>query len=258
MSEVLFISESEGIVTLTINRPKALNALNKEVISSIGDFFSSGYKKYTNLVAVLITGYGDKAFAAGADITEFKDLNKEQATDLSLRGKKVFDSIENFHLPVIAVIKGYALGGGLELAMACHMRIGDLQAKCGLPELSLGLVPGYSGTIRLTHLIGKAKALEALITGHMFNSEDALRLGLLNHIDESPMERAKHIVSKIKRNGPIAISKAIELTNTIYIPDVDTDNYESQIFGELMVSEEAKEGFGAFLEKRKANFRNKN
>jgi len=252
----ILVAESEGIVTLTINRPKALNALNKGVFDDLSDFFSSGYEEYKPLKGVIITGAGEKAFVAGADIKEFLELDAEQAIHLSKRGQDIFFKIEQFHKPVIALVNGFALGGGCELAMACHMRIASQRAKFGQPEVNLGLIPGYGGTQRLPQLVGKAKAMEMILTGDMIDANEAYRLGLVNYVcdGEELLDKAMTIINKIATKGPTSIAQSIATINASYDKKVDGYESEHKTFGAMMVSEETKEGVSAFIEKRKANF----
>lgn len=248
---------SEGILIIKINRPKALNALKPELIAEIGDEL----KKHENdnlVLGVIITGEGEKAFAAGADIKGFPALDVEGGRAVSLSGHQVFDYIESYPKAIIAAVNGYALGGGCELAMACHLRVASENALFGMPETKLGLIPGYGGTQRLAALIGKAKAIEFILTGDMIDAASAFTLGLANHVVEhgKEVETAQKILLKIGKRGPLAVTAAIDCINAYY--DVDTNGYELEIekFGELMASDEAKEGVNAFLEKRPPNFRN--
>lgn len=253
----ILVSQEDGIVSLVINRPKALNALNKYVFNDLDSFFSEGYNEYEGLKGVIISGAGEKAFVAGADIKEFLSLDAEAAIHLSKKGQEVFFKIERFHVPVIALVDGFALGGGCELAMACHMRIATPSAKFGQPEVNLGLIPGYGGTQRLPQLVGKAKAMEMILTGNMIDAEEASRLGLVNYVCENEEATAKaiKIISKTATRGPQAVQKSIDAINDFY--DKNKNGYESEhkTFGAIMVSEEAKEGISAFLEKRKAEFK---
>jgi enoyl-CoA hydratase len=245
-----------NIAIITLNRPKALNALNNELILEIGEALEE-FRLEEGVHGVIITGDGDKAFAAGADIKGFPSLDTKGGKVLSASGHKVFDKIENFPKPIIAAINGYALGGGLELAMACHMRIAAENAQFGMPETKLGLIPGYGGTQRLVHLIGKAKAMEYILTADMFDAATAAHLGLVNHVALSGLliEKSMEILRKISMRGPKAVSKAIETINAALDPAIDGFELETKNFAYLMASEEAKEGVAAFLEKRKANFR---
>lgn len=253
---VLLISSIENAVVLTINRPNALNALNRQVFDALDDFFTNGYRLHEPFSAVIITGQGNKAFAAGADIKEFDTLDGRGMTVLSRRGQGIFQKIEDFHKPVIAAVNGFSLGGGCELAMACHMRIASEAARFGQPEVNLGIIPGYGGTQRLPQLVGKAKAFELILTGDMIQAEEAYRLGLVNHIveHEELLPIAEKIVAKIAKKGPIAIKNVIKAINACY--DKQDNGYivESDQFGETADSEDFREGAAAFVEKRKANF----
>lgn len=252
----ILITQDNNVVTLTINRPKALNALNKDVFDDLDDFFSKGHQSFQDLKGIIITGAGDKAFVAGADIKEFLQLDKEQAVQLSKRGQDIFFKIERFHKPVIALVNGFALGGGCELAMACHMRIATEKAKFGQPEVNLGLIPGYGGTQRLPLLIGKAKAMEMILTGDMIDATEAHRLGLVNYVcegDEGAI-KATQIICKISTKGPISVAKSIATINDYYDKNIDGYKSEHDTFGTIMVSDETKEGVTAFIEKRKPNF----
>jgi enoyl-CoA hydratase len=255
MNEAAVLVEVEnGIAILTINRPKALNALNEAVFDGLDDFFNKSHENY-DLKGVVITGAGDKAFAAGADITKFLELDAIKGSILSKRGQEVFFSIENFHVPVIAAVNGFALGGGCELTMACHMRVASEKAKFGQPEVNLALIPGYGGSQRLIQYIGKGKAIELLLTGDMINAEEAYRLGLVNHVvaPGEELEKSKEIINKIGSKGPLAVQKVIECVN-LYFKNDPAFDFEANEFGELMNSKDGKEGALAFIEKRKPNF----
>ncbi|MDG4949405.1 enoyl-CoA hydratase-related protein [Weeksellaceae bacterium KMM 9724] len=250
----LEISTEDKIGLITINRPKALNALNKETIEELSNAFGE-LESNEDIRVIILTGSGEKAFVAGADIKEFKDFDGKQGQQLAQVGQTIlFNKIENLKKPVIAAVNGYALGGGLELAMSCHFRIASDNALLGLPEVTLGLIPGYGGTQRLPKLIGKGRAMQAIMTAEMFKAEKAEQIGLVNEVvalDEL-LPRAKKIASKIAFNSPVAISKAIEVIN---LSDSDK-GFEAEInaFGELFDAEDFKEGTTAFLEKRKPNF----
>lgn len=250
------VEQTNNVLVVTINKPESLNALDPELIISIGDCLKE-HENNKNIFGVILTGEGEKAFAAGADIKGFPKLQGEEGADLSNSGHEVFDYIENYPKPVIAAINGYALGGGLELAMACHMRIASDNAVFGMPEVKLGLIPGYGGTQRLSHLIGKAKALEYIISAEMMDAQTALSLGLVNHVTELSelLELSRKIIGKISRNGPMAVASAIKVVNAAF--DESRNGFEEEVkeFGKLMVSDEAREGVQAFLEKRKPNFR---
>ena len=254
--KTILVDIKDGIAVLTINRPKALNALNKDVFDDLDKFFTEFAHENDKIRGIIITGAGDKAFAAGADITEFIGMSVEDGSNLSARGMKVFDKIENFHKPVIAAINGFSLGGGNELAMACHIRIAGLKAKFGQPEENLGLITGYGGTQRLPVLIGRAKAMELLLTGDMIGAEEARQLGLVNHVVEKgqELEKSIEIMKKIISKSPFAIAKMIEAVNAGF--DKTKNGFEMEIknFGETIGSHDGQEGAKAFLEKRKPDF----
>lgn len=255
--KTLLLEENDGIVTVTINRPKAMNAINDDVMTELGHVFSE-VLDHKKLKGVIITGSGDKAFVAGADITQFTSITSEDAFRLSKKGHDVYDSIERFPIPVIAAVNGYSLGGGNELAMACHIRIASPNARFGQPEVNLGLVPGYGGTQRLIQYIGKGRAMEFLLTADMLDAEKALEYGLITHIvdlDEL-INKAKSIINKIATKGPKAIEHTIELVNAFFDKNANGFIKESLRFRDTLDSDESTEGVNAFLEKRKANFRN--
>ena len=256
MNETVLISSEGGIATVTINRPKALNAINADVMQALSDWFTSEYKSIEGLRGVIVTGSGEKAFVAGADIKGFTELTVESGSQMSKFGQNTYFLIENFHVPVIAAVNGFALGGGCELAMSCHMRIASMDAKFGLPEVSLGLIPGYGGTQRLPQLVGKAKAMELILTGGMVTAEEAQNIGLINYAVQKDelIATCMGIFKKTSSKGPLAVSKAIAAINAYY--DNTKNGYETEYatFGDLLVSDECKEGVNAFIEKRKANF----
>lgn len=248
----------ENILYITINREKTLNALNKDTLAELADVIV-----FANTTAevrgVIITGAGEKAFVAGADIKEFSDYSGKQGEELARRGQElVFDAIENATKPFIAAINGFALGGGLELAMACHMRIASENAKLGLPEVTLGLIPGYGGTQRLTQLVGKGKAIEMITTANMITADDALRFGLVNDVvpQTELIAKAEEILNAVKQRAPLAVSAAIKAI----IAAVNNNNgYTTEIesFGKCFETADFKEGVAAFVEKRKAIFKGK-
>ncbi|SFA42914.1 enoyl-CoA hydratase [Pedobacter suwonensis] len=253
------ISElKENILYVTINREKALNALNKDTLAELADVIA--YADKTDEVrGVILTGAGEKAFVAGADIKEFSDYNGKQGEDLAKIGQnQVFNAIENSPKPFIAAINGFALGGGLELAMACHMRIVADHAKLGLPEVTLGLIPGYGGTQRLTQLVGKGKAIEMITTASMITAPAAEKIGLVNYVVPQPdlISKAEEILNLIKQRAPLAVSAAIKAV----IAAVNNNNgYATEIeaFGKCFETADFKEGVSAFVEKRKPNFSGK-
>ena len=245
----------DGIAWLKINREEKLNALNKALLSELNERFTA-FKADPAIKVIVLTGSGRKAFVAGADITEFTWFNKLEGRDLSQHGnEKVFNFIEKIGKPVIAAINGYALGGGLELAMSCQIRIAATHAKMGLPEVSLGIIPGYGGTQRLPQLIGKGNAMEMILTGEMIGAKRALELGLVTHVvsGEKLLSKAALIAGNLLKNSPPPINKAITAVNasdqTAAGFNVEMDQF-SNCFG----TEEFKEGVKAFLEKRKPNF----
>lgn len=249
------VEKVDHFYLLTINRPEALNALNKGVFDALESFFSENHQNYS-IKGVIITGSGAKAFVAGADIKEFSSLNSEQGSALSKRGQDIFFMIERFHAPVIAAVNGFALGGGCELAMSCHIRVAGQNAKFGQPEVNLGLVPGYGGSQRLIQFVGKGKAMEMLLTTDMINADEAMRLGLVTHVVESgqEVEKAFEILRKIATKGPLAIAKSIQLVNDFFDKSVDGFEREYKDFGYTIGSADSKEGAAAFIEKRKPIF----
>ena len=252
------LSEQKGqIAYVTINRPKQMNALNKETIEELNNAFT-GLDADSNVGVIILTGSGDKAFVAGADIKEFADFSIAQGGVLAQNGQKIlFDFIENLSTPVIAAVNGFALGGGLELAMAAHIRVASSNARMGLPEVSLGVIPGYGGTQRLAQLVGKGKANEMVLTAGMINATDALSWGLVNHVvePEDLMPLAEKIASKILNNSASAISSAIKAINANDRDGVNGYDVEIEEFGKCFGTSDFNEGTTAFMEKRKANFR---
>ncbi len=252
----ILVAYNNGITTITINRPSKLNALNRDTIEELHNAFVEVDSDESTRVIVL-TGSGEKAFVAGADISEFADFSAKEGGKLSKKGQKlVFDFIENLSKPVIAAVNGFALGGGLELAMACHFRIASDNAKMGLPEVSLGVIPGYGGTQRLPQLVGKGKAMELIMTAGMIAAEEAKDCGLVNHVTtlEELLPLAEKIANKIIRNSPLAISAAINAVNANFKDGVNGYDVEVKEFGNCFGTDDFAEGTTAFLEKRKANF----
>lgn len=254
----LLLHTEENICTITINRPDKLNALNKDVFNDL-DKAIDEVNADSNVKAVIITGAGPKAFVAGADITEFAGLSKEQAMDLAKRGQDVFFKIENSTKPIVAAVNGFALGGGCELAMACHFRLASENAKFGQPEVNLGLIPGYGGTQRLVHLVGKGKAMELLMSAHMIDANEAKTLGLVNHVttSETLLEHTRQILSVINTKAPLAVAGCIKAANAVFDEKKDGFTEEISEFGNCFITEDMKEGTTAFLEKRKAVFTGK-
>lgn len=254
----LLFNLSNGILTITINRPDKLNALNKLTIQEIGQVIQEA-KNNPEVKAILITGAGTKGFVAGADISEFVGLTSEQGKAMAKAGQDIFKSIEDCSKPVMAAINGFALGGGCELAMACHLRVASDNAKFGQPEVSLGLIAGYGGTQRLTQLIGKTKAMELHLTGDMITAEQALFLGLVNYVVPQPelIPRCLEILERIRSKSPKAIASAIVAINAYFMEGTDGYKIEIDEFGKCFSSEDFKEGTSAFLEKRKPAFTGK-
>lgn len=248
----------ENILYVTINREKALNALNAATLTELADVIAFAGKT-DDVRGVIITGAGEKAFVAGADIKEFSDYSGKQGEELARKGQeKVFNAIENAAKPFVAAINGFALGGGLELAMACHIRIASDNAKLGLPEVTLGLIPGYGGTQRLTQLVGKGKAIELITTANMIGATEAEKIGLVNYTvpQADLMSKAKEILDLVKQRAPLAISAAIKSINASVNSNM---GYETEIkaFGGCFETNDFKEGVSAFIEKRSPKFSGK-
>ncbi len=258
-ASLVHVSVDDTIATVTIQRPEKLNALNPQVIDELGQAFRS-LRSDETVRAVILTGAGDKAFVAGADIGVLAEMTPLSGVEVSRQGQVVFREIETFPRPVIAAVGGYALGGGCELALACHLRIASENARFGLPEVGLGIIPGYGGTIRLARLVGLGRALELTLTGGQVKADEAERIGLVNAVvpQEALMERAREMAGRIARNGPVAVQMALE---AIYQAlDSSTQEaliHESSLFGLLASTADMKEGMGAFLEKRKPTFQGK-
>jgi len=250
----LIISFDQGTCIITIAREKKLNALNKETLNELHLALVSAFKDDA-VKGILLTGQGQKAFVAGADIAEFADFKVEEGRDLAREGhNKVFNLIHESSKPIVAAINGFALGGGLELALACHIRIAAEGAKLGLPEVSLGLIPGYGGTQRLTQLVGRGRALEMILSGDMIAADKALAMGLVNEVVSADelLTRAQTMLSRIYTRSPKAVAAAIRAVNA----SVEPEGYEIEIdeFSGLFGTDEFIEGVSAFLEKRKPNF----
>ncbi|HQX03854.1 MAG TPA: enoyl-CoA hydratase-related protein [Flavobacterium sp.] len=254
--ENLLIEKDNGITVITINRPTKLNALNKATIDELHQAFDAENKDHSTKV-IIITGSGEKAFVAGADISEFAHFSVEDGRKLAAKGQELlFDFVENLSTPVIAAVNGFALGGGLELAMSAHFRIASDNAKMGLPEVTLGVIPGYGGTQRLPQLVGKGRAMEMIMTATMIDAETAKNYGLVNHVvpQVELLTFAKSIASKITKNSSVAISNAIEAVNANFKDGINGYEVEIRNFGKSFGTEDFKEGTTAFLEKRKAEF----
>lgn len=258
MENILF-KDGEGVRIITINRPNQLNALNKSTINELSDLLDKS-EVDTQIKAIILTGSGEKAFVAGADIKEFSDFNIDQGAALSKEGhEKLFDKLENLSTPVIAAVNGFALGGGLELAMSAHIRVASDNAKMGLPEVSLGVIPGYGGTQRLAQLVGKGRANELIFTAGMISAEDAHRIGLVNHVvpQSELLATCQKMATRISRNSPKAISHAIKSMNAGFKDGVNGFDTEISEFGKCFGTEDFREGTSAFIEKRKPVFTGK-
>ena len=244
------------VLVITINRPDKLNALNKQTIEELHEILVDAENDKA-IRALIITGSGTKAFVAGADIAEFAEYSMQEGKQLSSNGHfKIFNFIENYSKPVIAAVNGFALGGGLELAMACHIRVASSNAKMGLPEVSLGVIPGYGGTQRLAQLVGKGKAFEMIVTADMINAEDAYKWGLANYVttQEELLNKCFEITNKIISKSPVAVKTAIKVINAGYNNKFNGYEVEIEEFGKSFGTADFKEGITAFLEKRKAKF----
>ncbi len=251
----ILVEKNKSIGTITINRPNKLNALNRDTIQELHGAFKK-LESEKEIKVIILTGSGEKAFVAGADISEFADFSEKEGGKLAAKGQKLlFDFVENLSKPVIAAVNGFALGGGLELAMACHFRIASDNARMGLPEVSLGVIPGYGGTQRLPQLIGKGRAMELIMTAGMIEADRALNYGLVNHVvpQENLLSFCEDLGDKISKNSPVAIRHAIKAVNAGF---KNTDGYSAEIksFGQCFGTADFKEGTTAFLNKRKADF----
>ena len=258
MYKTLHTDLTDNILTVTINRPDKLNALNKDVISELGEVVEEIYTN-KDIKSAILTGAGPKAFVAGADISEFQGLSKEAGQELSAKGSDIFFRIASSPKPIVAAINGFALGGGCELAMACHIRLCVPTAKFGQPEVNLGLIPGYGGTQRLTQLVGKGRAIEIMLTGRMVKATEAHTMGLVNYIVTEPDElltETRKLLAIINDKAPLAVARIIECVN-IAVGDGIGGGFEreQEAFGECFGTEDMKEGTTAFLEKRKPRFR---
>ena len=247
-------SLEDGILTLTINRPEALNALNRNIIDALSAALEAAQDN-PEVRVIVLTGSGEKAFVAGADIKEFADFDQAQGEDLARRGQRdLFDRVEQSRKPVVAAVNGFALGGGLELAMAAHVRVASTNARMGLPEVSLGVIPGYGGTQRLAQIVGKDKAMEMVLTAGMIDAEAALACGLVNQVVEQEilLESAQAMAGKIAKNAPTALAAALDSVLAGY--GREGFGVEIQRFGQCFTTDDFKEGTTAFLEKRKPQF----
>lgn len=251
------LTMDEGILTITINRESKLNALNQQTLTELKETIQSVYDD-RDIKGVILTGAGEKAFVAGADISEFTTLNEMNARKFSEEGQEIFDLIENCHTPIVAVVNGYALGGGCELAMACHMRIASSNAQFGQPEVNLGIIPGYGGTQRLTQLIGKGRAIEYMMSADMIKAQTALEWGLVNHVADDrqgAIDLATKLLIKIGGKAPVAIGLVVDCVNAVFNHSENGYQTEANAFARCCGTEDFKEGAAAFLDKRKPDFK---
>ncbi|MFQ5928102.1 MAG: enoyl-CoA hydratase/isomerase family protein [Acidobacteriota bacterium] len=255
----LKIEIDDGIALVMISRPEVLNALNEETLDELGKAFLNRLKE-DDVQAVILTGAGEKAYAAGADIKELAELDPLDGKRKSIRGQELLERIENFPKPVIAAINGFCLGGGCELALACHFRIAAEQAQIGLPEVKLGIIPGYGGTQRLARLVGKGRAMEMVLSGESISAREAERIGLVNRVvsGQALIPRCRELAAKILGNGPLAVRYLIEVINSgLEMPLHEASRLEATFFGLSCATEDMKEGTRAFIEKRKPQFKGK-
>jgi enoyl-CoA hydratase len=258
-SEYVRIEKSEGIATLTIDRQEKLNALNPDVIDALGQAFQA-VRSDPEVLGVILTGAGTKAFVAGADIGVLAEMTPLSGVEVSRQGQEVLLAIERFPKPVLAAVGGYALGGGCELALACHLRIAAESARFGLPEVGLGIIPGYGGTIRLSRLVGLGRAVELTLTAEMIDAQRGYELGIVNRVvpGDELLDAAREMMGKIVKNGPVAVRMALE--SVYHAMDATTEDalrFESSLFGLLASTEDMTEGMEAFLQKRKPRFQGK-
>jgi enoyl-CoA hydratase len=255
MYQTISTTLADDILIIAINRPEKMNALNQTVMAELALAIDEVYNK-KEIRSAIITGTGEKAFVAGADIAEFLTLSREQGVELAKKGHTIFQRIEECPKPIIAAVNGFALGGGCELAMACHFRIASTNAKFGQPEVNLGLIPGYGGTQRLTLLVGKGRAMELMMTSDMISAADALAIGLVNHVveREALLDKAKEILQKIHAKAPLAIARVIKCVHAALDKDVDGFAIEINEFAACFATKDLQEGAEAFLQKRQARF----
>ncbi|MCW3462860.1 enoyl-CoA hydratase/isomerase family protein [Chitinophaga nivalis] len=255
MYQAISTQLENNILIITINRPDKMNALNQTVMAELALAVDEIYSNH-DIKGAVITGAGEKAFVAGADIAEFLSLSPKQGEELAKKGHVIFQRIENSPKPIVAAVNGFALGGGCELAMACHFRIASENARFGQPEVNLGLIPGYGGTQRLTQLVGKGKALELMMTGDMLTAPEALSWGLVNHVVklEELLPKTIAILRKIQTKAPLAIARVVKCANAAL--DKDQDGYDTEIqeFAACFATKDLQEGAAAFTEKRQPNF----
>ena len=256
-STVQLTPGDDGVAIITINRPDKLNALNAATVRRLDEVLHEVHADAT-IRAVIVTGAGEKAFVAGADIAELSRMGPVDGVQVSRAGQATFRFLERMPKPVIAAVNGFALGGGLELALACHIRIASSRAKFGLPEVKLGIIPGYGGTIRLTRLVGRGRALELILTGDMIDAAEAFRIGLVNRVEEpdAVLPGAQALARRIAANAPVALALALESVDRGMSTTLDDAQlFESSLFGLLASTQDMREGMQAFLEKRTAQFR---
>jgi enoyl-CoA hydratase len=258
-SSIQVTREDDGLALVAVNRPDKLNALNAATIQRLDEVLRE-VRADDAVRAIILTGTGEKAFVAGADIAELATMGPIDGVQVSRDGQETFRLLERMPKPVIAAVNGFALGGGLELALACHIRIASTRAKFGLPEVKLGIIPGYGGTVRLPRLVGRGRALELMLTGDMIDAAEALRIGLVNRVEEpdAVLGAARDMARRMVANGPIALAMALEAVDRGMSTTIDDAQIlESRLFGLLASTEDMREGMQAFLEKRKAEFRNR-
>jgi enoyl-CoA hydratase len=256
--ETLKVETRDGVAVVVIDRPK-VNALNTRVMDELDQFFTAAARD-SDVRGVILTGAGDKAFVAGADIAELQALTAIDGREHTLRGQRVLDKIERMTKPVVAAVNGFALGGGCELAMACHVRVASENAQLGTPEVKLGLMCGYAGTQRLPRLVGRGRALELLLTGEMIPAEEALRIGLVNKVvpRESLLAESEALLRKMLANAPLSLRFTLEAVNNgLEMPMDEAQFLEATLFALLSTTEDKKEGTTAFLEKRPPKFQGK-
>ncbi len=257
--QTIKFEQNDGFAIITLNRPDKLNALNNQMLTELDDCVKS-IEKNNEIAALIITGAGEKAFAAGADIAELHVSNKETGKLFSEYGSYVFKRIEQLRIPIIAAINGFALGGGCELALACHIRFGSEKAKLGQPEVNLGIIPGYGGTQRLPRVVGKAKAIELIVSGNIINAQEAERIGLLNQVyaHDELLDKTIEFVNLVISKGRLAVSASVDcILQSENLSLLEGLHYESCKFGDVCGTEDFKEGTAAYLEKRSAEFKGK-